>query len=121
MTELQPRLLHFFITQLWRSQAARRMQARRATNEFAIQVRSPKDKPKGTITAPDRFRAKREHLQTVQGLLSESQSQNLALTVLHVPHSLDGGRANNEFAVQVHNPSILLSSLEFSDTNVDEP
>ena len=83
------------------------MQARRATNEFAIQVHCPKDAeltPKGTITAPDRFRAKREHLKIVQGLLAESQSQKLALTVVHVPCSLDRGRATSEFAIQVHDP-----------------
>ena len=35
--------------------------------------------------------AKEEHLQGLEGLLAESQSQNLALTVLHVPSSLDSG------------------------------
>ena len=38
-----------------------------------------------------RFRAKREHLKRVQRHLSESQGQNLALTVLCVPYSLDNG------------------------------
>ena len=40
-----------------------------------------------------RFRAKREHLQGVEGLLPESQGQNLAVTVLDVPRSLDSGAA----------------------------
>ena len=34
----------------------------------------------------DRFRAKREQLERIQGLLPESQSQSLALTVLCVPN-----------------------------------
>ena len=37
------------------------------------------------------IRAKMEQLERFQGLLPEIQSQNLALTVLHVPDSLDGG------------------------------
>ena len=42
-----------------------------------------------------RFRAKREQLQTVSGLLPEGRGRNLALTVLCVPCSLDraGGGA----------------------------
>jgi len=43
--------------------------------------------------APPRFREKREHLKTYQGLLPESQRQNLALTVLYVSHPLDSGPA----------------------------
>ena len=38
-----------------------------------------------------RFRAKREQLKRVQGLLPERSGQNLALTVLYVPYSLDSG------------------------------
>ena len=34
-----------------------------------------------------RFRAKREQLKRCQGLLSESQGQNLVVTVLYVPYS----------------------------------
>jgi len=37
------------------------------------------------------FRAKREPLETCWAMLSESQGQNLALTVLCVPCSLDSG------------------------------
>ena len=40
-----------------------------------------------------RFRAKTEQLKTLQGLLRQSQGQNLALTAAHVPLSLDSGRA----------------------------
>ena len=36
-------------------------------------------------------RAKREHFETFQGRLHESQGQNLALTVLYVPYSLRSG------------------------------
>jgi len=43
------------------------------------------------VNANDRFRAKREQLETFYGLLPESQGQNLALTVLCVPCSLDRG------------------------------
>jgi len=34
---------------------------------------------------------KREHGKSCEGLLPEGQGQDLALTVLHVPHSLDIG------------------------------
>ena len=40
---------------------------------------------------PNRFRAKRDQLATIQGLLHESQGQNLALTVSFAPYSLDSG------------------------------
>ena len=40
----------------------------------------------------DRSRARREQLKRFLGLLPESQGQNLAVTVLYVPHSLDSGR-----------------------------
>jgi len=39
----------------------------------------------------DLFCAKREQLKRLQGLLPESQGQNLALTVLYVPSSLHNG------------------------------
>ena len=38
-----------------------------------------------------RFQAQRKRLETLSGLLSGSQGQNLALSVLYVPHSLDSG------------------------------
>ena len=44
-----------------------------------------------TLT-PLRCQAKGEQPKTIQGLSPESQGQNLALTVLHVPYSLDSGR-----------------------------
>jgi len=37
----------------------------------------------------NRFRAKRELLDRFSGLLPESQGQNLPVTVLYVPYSLD--------------------------------
>ena len=40
---------------------------------------------------PHRCRAKSELLYKFKRLLPESQDQNLALTVLHVPCSLDSG------------------------------
>ena len=42
--------------------------------------------------SPHRFRARREQLGRFQRLLPASHDQNLALAVLHVPDSLDGGR-----------------------------
>ena len=42
-------------------------------------------------SAPDHFQAKRERLEWLKGLLPKSQGQNLALTVLNVPYSLDSG------------------------------
>jgi hypothetical protein len=38
---------------------------------------------------PHRFRAKREQLKRFEGLLPESQGQNMVLTVLYVPGLLD--------------------------------
>jgi len=59
-----------------------------------------------------RFRAKRGHLTTFHVLLSESQGQNLALTVFYVPKSLDSGqggrparwKAEGTFAFEDHGP-----------------
>ena len=44
-----------------------------------------------------RFRAKREHLERLQGLEPGSQVPNLALTVLYVPCSLDSGQDVADF------------------------
>ena len=41
--------------------------------------------------APNRFRAKREQPKRLSRPLPESQGQNMALTVLSVPNSLDSG------------------------------
>ena len=41
------------------------------------------------ILAQVRFRPKREQLTTFSGLLPPSQGQNLTLTVLYVPYSLN--------------------------------
>ena len=38
-----------------------------------------------------RFRAKRGKLKMFEGLLPESQRQNLAVSAIYVPYSLDGG------------------------------
>ena len=40
------------------------------------------------------IRAKREQLKTFQGLLPERQDQNLAVTALCVPYSLDSEKDN---------------------------
>ena len=45
------------------------------------------------------FGAKRKHLKTFQGFLPESQGQNLALTVLFVPNSLESGLSQSEFGL----------------------
>ena len=45
------------------------------------------------LVAGGRFRAKRKHPERVRGLLPESHGHNLALAVLYVPYSLEGGRA----------------------------
>ena len=44
-----------------------------------------------TCNSFDRYRAKRERLETSKILLPESQGQNLALTVLYVPCLLERG------------------------------
>ena len=41
--------------------------------------------------APRRIPGMREHPDVYKGLLPESQGQNMALTVLYVPYSLDIG------------------------------
>jgi len=43
------------------------------------------------IATPLTIRAKREQLTRLKRLLTESQGQNLALTILFVPHSLNSG------------------------------
>ena len=48
------------------------------------------------VYSGDRFPAKREQSQMFQRLLPESQSQNLALTLLCVPYSLDSGPPEHE-------------------------
>jgi len=41
-----------------------------------------------------RFPAKREELEMFEGLVSESQDQNLALTVLYVPSLLESASSS---------------------------
>ena len=67
-----------------------------------------------------RARAKREHLRSIEGLLPESRSHNLALTVLSVPCSLDSGLREAR-SVSLLFSSLSLSSLELSDTKAYEP
>ena len=45
----------------------------------------------GLDVAPPHYLAKREQREALYVLFPESQLQNLALTVLYVPYSLDGG------------------------------
>ena len=49
-----------------------------------------------------RFRAKGEHVKRVCGLLSESQGQKMALTVLYVPNSLDSGLCLRKSGLAIH-------------------
>jgi len=60
-----------------------------------------------------RFRAKRKR----PGLVPESQGQNLAVTVLHVPYWLD----SEQITDNMFSSSLLLSGLELNDTKVNEP
>ena len=63
-------------------------------------------------------RTKWELLQRIQRLLPESQGQNLALTVLNVPHSLDSGWRTSEPAPQdALSLSLLFLSLSLSRTH----
>ena len=80
------------------------------------------------MVAGYRFRAKRQRLKRCEELLPESRGQSLALTVLHVPHSLGRGLLVRVDAVWVcgdccsfFTSSVLLSSLELSDAQVYEP
>ena len=59
-------------------------------------------------SAHGRFRAKRTQLQRVEGFLPASQSQNLALTVLHVPYSRDSGE--RDYA-RLHGELVLATDL----------
>ena len=53
---------------------------------------APKKKTLAVFSSPaSRLRAKRRHHQTFQVLTPESLGQHLALTVLHVPCSLNSG------------------------------
>ena len=56
---------------------------------------NPKNHPKEWPMAGGRqaccVQAKRKHIQRFQGILPESQDQNLAVTVLYAPSSLDSG------------------------------
>jgi len=69
-----------------------------------------------------RFRAKSEQLQRFKGLLPEGHGQNLALTVLYVPYSLESGRKEDGACQEVlvstdpASSSLSLASLELSDT-----
>ena len=47
--------------------------------------------PSGPSPTAHRFRAKREQLEILEGISPESRGQDLALTVLYVPSSLDSG------------------------------
>jgi len=92
-----------------------------------------------------RFRAKREHLETCQGLLPGSQGQNLTLTVSYAASEFTRRFSDSEganprggkptFQNEAHDgparshllfsgflsSSLLLSSLGLSDTKVYEP
>ena len=74
---------------------------------------------KTQIPSGSRIRAKRQQLPRVEGLSLESQGQNLALTVLHVPYSLDGACfiqtisviANDRFVIDQKAAGPLLFNL----------
>ena len=53
------------------------------------------------------FRAKREHLERFHGLSPERHGQNLALTALYVPYSLDSGRG--DFVLTLYCKVIVLT------------
>ena len=60
-----------------------------------------------TSSDPYRFRAKREQLRHISGLLPDSQGQNLALTVLYVTNWLDSGQQlhPDEFSSRIRFPT----------------
>ena len=65
------------------------------TFESARASTESRNTPSGECDVNARFRAKREQLERFyEGLVPESQGQNLALTVLYVPCSLDSGLAD---------------------------
>ena len=48
-------------------------------------------------------RAEKQHLETFQAMLPGIQGHNLAMTVLHVPHSLDSGPEIEWYSSQFKN------------------
>jgi hypothetical protein len=50
------------------------------------------------------FRAKREQLEIFQGISPESQGQNQALTVSHVPYSLSSGPQTRKHKLEILQP-----------------
>ena len=70
-------------------------ESRASAESFKVYISSkiaePRSTPAGRRDFKVRFRAKREQLERVHGLLPESQGQNLALTVLYVLWSRDSG------------------------------
>jgi len=66
-------------------------------------VRSIKGEEYQTIGGTFLFRAKKEKLERVQGLLLQKQRQNLALAVLCVPNSLDSGLRLRSLLPYKHN------------------
>jgi hypothetical protein len=63
-------------------------------------------------TLASRFQAKREQLKWFQVLLPENQGQNLALTVLLVPHSLDFSCASSSCSSSLSSIAQLLSEVQ---------
>jgi hypothetical protein len=53
-----------------------------------------------------------EQLECFRGILPESQDQNLALTVLHVPYSLDSGRGVHHRVCRQAPQGLLLSETQ---------
>ena len=55
------------------------------------------------------FRAKIEQLKTLKVFLPQSQGQNMAVTVLHVPHSRDASRVSAAATWNRFHPRLLSS------------
>ena len=67
------------------------------------------------------FQAKRGQRKRFQGLLPESQGQNLALTVLHVLYSLDSGlsKVNADTEMKMQGMNGPASHEEEADNGLD--
>ena len=70
----------------------------------------------------DRFRAKSEHLKSFKGLSPESQGQNLASTVLYVPHSRDSGltRTSHLIGKEFHFKKLYRNEVYYTARSLSE-
>ena len=83
----QPESINRSFVVEWLEQAANNLEVTRSNLRGSTNMVAPLL----FADAGSRFRAKRGKLGMFKGLFPESQGQHLAVTVFHVPYSLDSG------------------------------